>query len=157
MHLNKGREPGADEVIVLVKEYNDHHGNIFLESDENTSGDYDDDDDSDDDSDDDDSDVAALTTQELSVTGSGNEGLSGAVVGGVLGAIVAVALVLVAVIVVVILVVMRKRTSWKPEEEAPEHSYNNAVYGAGILTVVRVPNPCDTACRSPCILQNMCS
>ena len=125
--------PGAE-----VKECNDNLGNIFLESDENTSGDYYDDDDGDGD---DDYDEAALTTQEPSVTGSGNEGLSGAVVGGVLGAIVAVALVLVAVIVVVILVVMRKRISWKPEEAAPGHNYNNAVYEAGILlTVVRMPN-----------------
>ena len=98
--------------------------------------------------------MAALTTQELSVTGSG---LSETVVGGVLGAIVAVVLVLVAVIVVVILVVMRKRTSWKPEEEAPEHSYNNAVYGAGTTDSCKGAQPCDTACRSPCILQNMSS
>ena len=75
-----------------------------------------------------------------------DEGVSVAVMGGAIGAVLVVmALVLVAVIVVLAIVVLRlsRKTSWKPQEAVTPTTYHNATYGTGgcklILTWMALP------------------
>ncbi len=80
--------------------------------------------------------AAAETTQDVTTGGPGNEdpiedggnGIIGAVIGAVVGVVVALALVLVTVVVVIVL---KRRTSWKPQE-AGDNTYPNAIYGIGV-------------------------